>query len=234
LEGSFHFRYPRAVPDTARPLRRDAERNRQLVLATARELVAERGLDVTHEDIARAAGVGMGTVYRRFPERQDLFNALFDAHIDAVVALAEDAREAADAWEGLQGFMERTLEMQAQDRGLSELLRGSSQDTQLARRARTRISPVVAELVERAQAAGQLAPGVAPGDFVLAQIMVTGVLERSRSSDLDLWRRALAMVLAGLRAQPVLPGSAPDAEAIDRLQQGTAKARTRRGAPRRA
>ncbi|HEX7609109.1 MAG TPA: helix-turn-helix domain-containing protein, partial [Solirubrobacteraceae bacterium] len=59
-----------------RPLRRDAERNRQRVLAAARELFAERGLDVTLDDIARGAGVGVGTVYRRFPDKEQLIDAL--------------------------------------------------------------------------------------------------------------------------------------------------------------
>lgn len=205
------------MPDAARPLRRDAERNRQLLLATAQDLIAERGLDVTHEDIARAAGVGMGTVYRRFPARQALLNALFDEHIDAVVAVAEDARAATDPWEGLQRFMERNLEMQAQNRGLSELLRGSSQDSQLIGQARRRITPIVSELVDRAQAAGQLAEDVRPGDFVLVELMVAGVMDAARSFEPDLWRRSLAMALAGLRDGRLLPGASPAAEAIDRL-----------------
>lgn len=218
--------------EAERPLRRDAERNRQLLLATARALIAECGLDVGHEDIARAAGVGKGTVYRRFPDKQDLIDALFDEHIDAVVTLAEDARKASDPWEGLRRFMEGNLEMQARDRGLRELLRGSRQGSQLVRRARERITPAVGELVTRAQAAGALTENIAPGDFVLVELMVTGVMDAARSFDPDLWRRALAVALAGLCDGQALPGAPPDAEAIDRLHGGGGdKPKTRQDSP---
>lgn len=205
------------MPDSERPLRRDAERNRQRLLATARALIAKRGLDVTHEEIARVAEVGTGTIYRHFPSKQDLIDALFNQHIDTVVSLAQDARWAADPWDGLLGFMELTLEMQAQDRGLSQLLRGDSPDSQLISRARQRITPIIGELVEGAQAAGNLATNVTPGDFVLVELMVVGVMDAARSIDPDLWRRSLAIALAGLNAGQPLPGPSPDARTIERL-----------------
>jgi len=205
------------MADTARPLRRDAERNRQLLLAAARVLIAERGLEVTHEDIARAAGTGLGTIYRRFPTKQDLVDALFTEHVDAVVALAEAARGAPDPSDGLRRFMEATLEMQARDRGLSQLFRGVHQDSPLVRGARVRIAPIIGELVERARAAGELAAGVTPGDFVLVELMVAGVMDATRSFAPDLWRRSLAIGLAGLRHGRSLPGVSPDAATMDRL-----------------
>lgn len=193
--------------------------------------MARRGLEVSHEEIAREAGTGMGTIYRRFPAKQDLLDALFNEHIDAVVALAEDALGATDPWDGLQQFMERHLDLQAEDRGLSEMLRANSQTSELVRQARQRITPIVSELVERAHAAGELGHDVSPGDFVLVQLMVCGVMDAARSFDPELWRRALAVALIGLRQGQALPGTSPDADAIDRLHGGGApdQARLRPG-----
>jgi len=89
-----------------RPLRRDAERNRQRILAAAAGVFTERGLDATLDDVARAAGVGIGTVYRRFPDKDSLVSELFRDRIDALVTVAEEACEAADPWRGLVGFLE--------------------------------------------------------------------------------------------------------------------------------
>lgn len=198
-----------------RPLRRDAERNRQLLLATARTLMAQRGLHVTHDEVAREAGVGVGTVYRRFPTRKDLVDAVFDQHIDEVVVIGEQASTCDDPWQGLSVFMQRHLAMQAKDRGLSELLRGRGPDSQVVRRARDRITPVVAELVHRARAAGQIGPNVGTDDFFLVQLMVCGVLDDARALDPghpELWRRALAIALTGLRQHQPLPSDPPTAD----------------------
>jgi AcrR family transcriptional regulator len=199
-----------------RPLRRDAERNRQLLLRTARELMAEHGLGVSYEEIARAAGTGTGTVYRRFPERSDLVDALFAEHVDAVVELAEQACLADDPWEGLTRFMTRQFELEVHDRALGELLRNGDQSSELVRRGRARITPLVAELVERAVRAGQLPAEVVPGDLVTVHLMVGAVVDAARQVDPDLWRRALTVAFAGLR-HAELPGRPPDEEVIDRL-----------------
>src|ERR1700760_3728659 len=84
-----------------RPLRRDAERNRQRILAAAADVFTERGLDATLEGGARAAGVGIGTVYRRFPDKETLISELFRDRVDALVTVAEEACAARDPWHGL-------------------------------------------------------------------------------------------------------------------------------------
>lgn len=198
------------------PLRRDAERNRQLLLHTAYELMATNGLDVTYEDIARAAGTGMGTMYRRFPQRQDLLDALFDEHLDTVVGFAEQAAQDDDAWVGLTRFLEQQLALEAENRGLGELLRSRNQAAELVHRAHERMTPLVAELINRAVRAGQLPAGVTPADFAAAHLMVGSVMEASRTFAPQLWRRALAVALAGLRHAD-LPGETPDDSVIDRL-----------------
>ncbi len=96
-----------------RPLRRDAERNRQRILQAARELFTERGLSVTLNDIAHHAGCGVGTVYRRFPDKDLMIDALFEERIDEMVELANDGLANPDPWDGLVGFLERSLDAQA-------------------------------------------------------------------------------------------------------------------------
>src|ERR1700709_2237861 len=113
---------PELVAETPeRPLRKDAARNRERILAAAGEVFAERGLDVTLDDIAHHAGVGVGTVYRRFRDKEELIDALFDARMDAVVTAAQSALAADDPWLGLEGFFTTIFELLAADRGLREL-----------------------------------------------------------------------------------------------------------------
>ncbi|WP_211764432.1 TetR/AcrR family transcriptional regulator [Kutzneria sp. CA-103260] len=207
--------------DASKPLRRDAERNRQRILAAANALVAEVGLDVTHNDIARAAEVGVGTVYRRFPDRQELIDELFDQRVDRIIALVDEALEIDDPWQGLCAFLAGNLELQAGDKGLKDLMLGDGRATELAQRAQRRIGPAVRELVERAHASGQLRPDVGVEDFPLVQEMVGAVLEHSRRIDPNLWRRALALVLDGYRAdaqqREPLPGATPTPEQIEQV-----------------
>jgi AcrR family transcriptional regulator len=204
----------------AKPLRRDAERNRQRILDAARELVAEVGLDISHDDIARAAEVGVGTVYRRFPDKQKLIDELFDERVDQIIALVDAARELDDPWEGLHAFLAGNLELQASDRGLKELMLGNSRASELAQRAQRRIRVAVRELVRRAHASGQLRPDVGVEDFPLIQMMVGAVMEDARHIDPNLWRRALALVLDGYRAdarREPLPGATPSPEQIEQV-----------------
>jgi AcrR family transcriptional regulator len=209
-----------AADEPSKPLRRDAERNRRRILDAARDLVAEAGLDNSHDDIARAADVGVGTVYRRFPDKQQLIDELFDERVDQIVNLVEAARELDDPWQGLSAFIAGNLELQAGDQGLKELMLGNSRATELAQRAQRRIGAAVRELVARAHASGQLRPDVGVEDFPLIQMMVGAVMEDARHIDPDLWRRALALVLDGYRAdasRDPLPGDTPTQEQIEQV-----------------
>lgn len=198
------------------PLRRDAQRNRQLLLDTAHALMARNGLGVSYEDIARTAGTGMGTVYRRFPEREDLMNALFAEHIDTVVDLARQAALTEDPWEGLCWFMTHQLELEADNRGLGELLRSGNQAPDLVARGRDEITPLAARLLTRAIDAGQLPPSVTPTDLVAVHLMVGAVMDAAREVDPQMWRRALTIALAGLRTAE-LPIDSSDPHLIDGL-----------------
>jgi AcrR family transcriptional regulator len=182
-----------------RPLRRDAERNRSLLLAAARELFAERGLEVTMDQIAARAGVGVGTVYRRFGSRDEIIEALFEDRMEQVAALAESALRDDDAWAGLSGFLERLIEMQAADRGLKELLVSHVHHCQRVGAARERVIPIIERLVHRARESGQLRADASDTDIAPIIVMLGAVADFSQDVQPDLWRRYLAIVLDGLR-----------------------------------
>src|SRR5882757_1609905 len=97
------------APVTTRPLRRDAQRNRELLLAAAREVFAERGLEAPLEEIARRAGVSIGTLYNRFPSRVDLVDAALTEPVEASVRIAERALANPDPWQGLVRSEERRV-----------------------------------------------------------------------------------------------------------------------------
>ena len=202
-----------------RPLRRDAQRNRDRLLTAAADLVSARGLGVSYDDIADAAGVGVGTVYRHFPHRDDLLAALFRGHLDEVVAAADRAAASSDPVAGLHEFLTVLLERQAAHRGLAELLRGGG-DPALVQEANDRVTPLITALLERARRTGHVGPDVVPGDLVLVEFMVTAVMDASGPKDPELWRRALALLIAGLGVARALPAPIPDAATIDRLYLG--------------
>src|SRR5205823_4492319 len=160
-----------------RPLRRDAERNRQRILDAARELFTERGLSVTLNDIAHHAGVGVGTVYRRFPDKAQLIDALFEQRLQQIVELVEAARTDSDPWNGLTRFFEEVLELQAADRGLKELLLGAPGAPARVARLREQIRPLVADIVQRARAAGHLRADCEPEDLGIVQVMLGVVID---------------------------------------------------------
>src|SRR4051812_42378530 len=113
--------------DTAAPARaprKDALRNRELLIVAAREVFAERGLDASLDDVARRAGVGVGTAYRHFANKHELVAAIFQQAIVEIAALAQTALAAQDPWDGLVQFLEGTLDAQTVNRGLREVLMG--------------------------------------------------------------------------------------------------------------
>jgi AcrR family transcriptional regulator len=202
-----------------RPLRRDAERNRQRILTAAARLIAEHGLGVTHDHIAQAAEVAVGTVYRRFPDKSSLVEALFAEQVDAVVASARAALQIADPWTALTTFMTDILAMQAANRGLRELSSGSRHGLALGSYARTEIARVVTELLARAHDAGVVRGDVTEQDLALVPVMIGAVIQSARTVDPELWRRTLAIVLDGLRSvhHDPLPGTPPDSSQLARV-----------------
>jgi AcrR family transcriptional regulator len=182
-----------------RPLRRDAERNRQRVLAAAAEVFTERGLDATLDEVARAAGVGIGTVYRRFPDKASLISELFLDRIDALVSVAEEACAAPDPWQGLVTFLEFVAAALADDLGLRQLMMFGTYDRDQVCYARDRMGPVISRLVERAQATGDLRPDFEATDVKMIAFMLASIAEYAASATPSVWRRYLAMLIDGLR-----------------------------------
>jgi AcrR family transcriptional regulator len=199
------------VTSTERPLRKDAERNRQRILEAARDLFAEQGLGVTLNDIAHHAGVGVGTVYRRFPDKSVLIDGLFEERLAEMVAMMQAALADSDPWTGVTRFLEGALALQARDRGLKDLILGSPDGLERVARFRAQLMPLGAQLVQRAIDSGQLRPDVAVQDMALIQFMLGSVIDVAHDIAPDLWRRYLDIVIRGLRADPTVaePLSAP-------------------------
>jgi AcrR family transcriptional regulator len=214
-----------------RPLRRDAERNRQRILAAASEVFTERGLDATLDDVARAAGVGVGTVYRRFPDKESLVAALFRERIDALVAVAEQACAVPDPWLGLVSYLEFTAGALASDLGLRQLMMYATYDREQVRYASDRMRPVVTRLVERAQASGELRTDFRPSDMKMIAYMLCSVAEYAAVISPEVWRRYLTLLIDGLRPArdgvTSLPVPAPTADDLGELMRDGAR---RRGA----
>lgn len=203
------------------PLRADAERNRQRLLAAAKALFATRGLDITLDEIARHAGVGTGTAYRRFANKDALIDALMVDRIGEVAAIAEECLENPDPWRGLTGFFERALALQAADRGLKEVLFSSGRGRERSAHARRQIGPVVTRLVRRAVDAGAVRSDFAVTDVPLINFMLTTIVDLSRDIEPGLYRRYLAIVLDGLKPRDdlePLPVEALDFPAFQEAQ----------------
>src|SRR5246127_3821692 len=125
-----------------RPLRRDAERNRRRILAAA-AVFTERGLDATLDEVARAAGVGIGTVYRRFPDKEALVSELFRDRVDALVTAAEESCTAPDPWQGLVTYLEFVAAAMAGDLGLRQLMMFATYDRDQVCYARDQMRPII-------------------------------------------------------------------------------------------
>jgi AcrR family transcriptional regulator len=203
--------------EMGRPLRADAARNRELILCTAAQVFAEQGLDAGYDEIARRAGIGVGTVYRRFPERAGLIQALFESRIAEVIDLAEQAAGRADSWDALVWFLERAIERQVADRGLKEVLVRSISEEEHRAMGRERFRPAIEGLVVRAQRDGVLRGDVSTADIGLNLMIISSMTTPAQP---DLWRRYLALFVDGLRARPdlsPLPLAAPVADAMHDL-----------------
>ena len=197
------------MSSVARPLRRDAERNRQRILAAAGELFAERGLGVTLDDIARHAGVGVGTVYRRYPDKDVLIDALFEQRLETLCEAAEAGLAHSDPWEGLVLFLERGGELQAHDRGLKDLVGSSAHGGGCVVHARERLRALATQLFDRAKEAGVVRADAVPFDAPLIFLMLGTVMDRTRDVEPELWRRYLGLILDGLRPAAATPLPVP-------------------------
>jgi AcrR family transcriptional regulator len=188
-----------ANPDTTihGPKRADARRNRDRVLAAAREAFAEGGESTALEQIARRAGVGIGTLYRHFPNRQALLEALYINEVEEVCKSAAEL-DGADPWQALNEWLQRLIGYFATKRALShELLNYLDADATLFRECRSGLFEAGEPLLKRAQDAGVVRPDV---EFSQVLNMVMGISKiPSAPAQIE---HILRIALDGLRYQP--------------------------------
>jgi AcrR family transcriptional regulator len=185
-------------------LRADARRNREAVLKAARERFRDCGAECQVEDIARTAGVGVGTVYRHFPNKEALLDALIQDRFERLAARAADALEQEDPWEAFCELMRWSARMQAEDRGLSEVL-ASRPLLGEAAAAKAGLVERSAKLMAKAQRAGAMRKDLMVEDIptmICGLTAVTGAAADSMPA--QNWERFLEVMLDGMRA----PGSA--------------------------
>jgi len=170
-------------------------------LQAARELFAARGLSATLNDIAHHAGVGVGTVYRRFPDKETLIDSLFEEHLEEWQRLFEEGLADPDPWHAIVTVHERALELWARNRALKEIVLGSPQASERGTRQRTKLHPLAAQLIERAQGAGEVRADATTQDFGVVLVMVGAVMDAAEAVEPELWRRYLRIALQGLRPE---------------------------------
>ncbi len=188
---------PQLTSPPKRP-RADAVRNREKVLEAARAAFAERGTTAQMEDVARRAGVGIGTVYRHFPTKQALAEALVEERFAGIVANLRALLEGPDPWQAIVGSFEFCATTQERDRGVADVLAtlAGSDSARPPAGQREQLMALTEQLVQRARAAGVVRPDLQAHDMPplycgLASVVQAGVAD---------WRRYLEFLLDGLRA----------------------------------
>lgn len=185
--------------------RRDAVRNRASLVVAGREVFSEQGADASLEEVARRAGVGIGTLYRHFPSREAMVEVIFEEHIGQVLAAADEAAASDDAWAGLVAFLERVLDLQARNLPLRDVfVRHPVGAGRIAERRR-QIGPLLKRLVVRAREQGALRSDFTVGDLALAMWSFAPVFEATAGIAPNAWRRHLQLVLDGMRAEAATP-----------------------------
>jgi AcrR family transcriptional regulator len=188
--------------------RSHARRNHELLVVTAREVFAERGVDASLEEIARRAGVGIGTLYRHFATRDALVEAVFERRIGDFAAIAERAAAEPDAWLAFVGFLEGTLELQAGDRLLKDVFLRFPPGTGRSERARDELRRLAGEVLERAYDGG-LREGFTLADLSLLIWSFAPVIDATAEVAPNAWRRHLHWLLDGLRSESATPQVEP-------------------------
>ena len=191
-----------------RPLRADARRNREKVLTAARAVFSEHGRDAQIDDVARRAGVGVGTVYRHFPTKEALIEALMVAAFEAIAAEAEAALEVEDPWEAFASVLWKGAEIMSADRALSEVFASIPGAMESAMPTVEGLTASMTKVIARAQEAGVLRPDLVVDDIPMVMCGIGSATKKEHRCE-GAWRRHLSIVLDGLRADSAsgpLPG----------------------------
>jgi AcrR family transcriptional regulator len=186
---------------------------------------SERGLDAGVDEIARRAGVGIATLYRRFPHKDDLIAAIFEQRLDELARAAEEALDDPQPWNGLVRFLEAAGELQAANRGLKDILAHTLRREGALTPARRRVRRLNARLVERSQKAGELRADITAEDISVFLRSMCTVVDTTSEVAPDFWRRFLAISIDGLRVggkRTPLPHPPLSARQLDRAMKRTA------------
>jgi AcrR family transcriptional regulator len=184
-------------------LRADARRNREAVIAAAKRLFADEGLEAQMPDVAKVARVGVGTVYRHFPTKEDLIAVLVAQRFERLAEKAREGLEAEDAWQGICEFIRFSAQIQADDRGLCEVM-GSRPDLMEAAALEVGLPELCDRLVKRAQRSGDLRRDLAWEDIPMIACGLGRITQADVGPAKGRWPRLVEIILDGLRA----PGSA--------------------------
>lgn len=209
-----------------RGLRRDAEINRERIMTAARGAFRERGLDVPLEEIARRAEVNIATLYRRFPDREALIEAILADHMADFVEAAEAAERTDDPWEAFAELVEHICGMQAADQGVTEGFTVCFPGAALEA-PRARAMAAVERVIERARRAGTLRPDFTGQDLMLIMMANAGVLGSTRGAAPQAWRRLIALILGACRTDRLGPPLPPAPSTAD-LHAAMSSARPQR------
>jgi AcrR family transcriptional regulator len=182
-----------------RPLRADARRNRERVLTAARAVFADQGRDAQMDDVARHAEVGVGTVYRHFPTKEALIEALAIDSFERVTVRAKEALELDDPWEALTTTLWAGAEIISADRGLAELMALIPGSIIQGSPVEQELNDAMTELLRRAQEAGALRPDVVLDDVPMLMCGIGSATRKSHRCP-DAWRRHMTIVIDGIRA----------------------------------
>ncbi|MEV6483380.1 helix-turn-helix domain-containing protein [Streptomyces sp. NPDC051576] len=185
-----------------RPLRRDAALNREKILRAAREVFGQHGLGVTLDDVARHAGVGVGTVYRRFPDKETLVRALFEQDLGLRQESADRALAHPDPWQGFVDFLMEMAADLAENRGLNEVIMLGSHSSEPMETVRGGMLPFLEALIRRAQESGDLRTEVTPSDIPVIVQMLSAASQFTQGRRPDIWRRYFEILLNGIRQRP--------------------------------
>ncbi|WP_017586477.1 TetR/AcrR family transcriptional regulator [Nocardiopsis ganjiahuensis] len=197
-------------PEPSRKPRSDALYNRRRILEAARAAFAEKGIEVSMTEIAQRAGVGIATLYRHFPAKEELITGTFSEQLQTCVGALHSALDDPDPWRGFCGFVEQLCVLQVQDRGFNSVFRAAFSGGELFEQERIRAENAFAELARRAKAAGRLRPDFVRDDLTLVIMANSGITADSREDALAAARRLSSYFIQAFRAAPEL-GALPPA-----------------------
>jgi AcrR family transcriptional regulator len=181
-------------------MRRDVQRNREALITAAQEVFSGQGIDAPLEHIARRAGVGIATLYRHFPTRVELVDAILTSAVQTHVEIARRALAMDDPWAGFVHYLECTCELEAADRGINDMMSMRLPGAVIAENVKAEMFDLVVQLMRRAQESGQLRADITPEDLALLTWSTGRIVEVTGDIAPNAWRRHLGLWIDAFRA----------------------------------